>query len=204
MKPRGTLLTIALVAAAVGLGALAEPQTRPDRREVATGARYQVDPVHSTVIFKIKHLGVSYFYGRFNGPTASFSFDPDDPAASSFEIVLKAENVDTGAKGRDDHLKSPDFFNAKQFPRISFKSTRVRGSRDKLRVTGDLSMHGVTRPITLDMQYVGTGTHPRSGKKIAGFDASFTLKRSDFEIDYMLQGLGDEVTLMVGLEGALQ
>ena len=87
---------------------------------------------------------------------------------------------------------------------ISFKSTRVRKAGDKLQVEGDLSLHGVTKSVTLDLEHVGTGTHPRSGKKITGFDATFTINRQDFEMNYMPQGLGNEVTLMVGLEGSLQ
>ncbi len=161
---------------------------------------YNVDPVHSTVIFRIKHFGVSYFYGRFNSPTGNFSFDPEKPAESSFEITVKTANVDTHSPRRDGHLKSGDFFNAKQFPEITFKSTSVKKGRgDTLQVTGDLGLHGQTHQITIDLHHVGSRD---TGKgQLCGFETTFTIKRSDFGMKFMLEGVGDEVTLMIGLEG---
>ena len=161
---------------------------------------YSVDPVHSTVIFRIKHFGVSYFYGRFNSPTGHFTFDPEKPAESSFEITVKTANVDTHSPRRDGHLKSGDFFNAKQFPEITFKSTSVKKGRgDTLHVTGDLGLHGQTRQITIDLHHVGS-RDTRKGQ-LCGFETTFTIKRSDFGMTFMLEGVGDEVTLMIGLEG---
>ncbi len=161
---------------------------------------YSVDPVHSTVIFRIKHFGVSYFYGRFNSPTGHFAFDPEKPAESSFEITVKTANVDTHSPRRDGHLKSGDFFNAKQFPEITFKSTSVKKGRgDMLKVTGDLGLHGQTRQITIDLHHVGS-RDTRKGQ-LCGFETTFTIKRSDFGMTFMLEGVGDEVTLMIGLEG---
>ena len=200
MKARRTLLSIALLGAAVGLAALVEPAQQPAQTSGQSEGSYSVDSVHSTVIFKIKHLGVSYFYGRFNSPSGSFTFDRDNPEACEFEIILKAENVDTGNGKRDGHLKSADFFNAKEFPEITFKSNRVRRASGKLEVIGDLTMHGVTKRISLDLEHVGTAKNPRGGE-LCGFHTTFTVKRSDFEIDFMPQGLGDEVTLMIGIEG---
>ncbi len=167
--------------------------TRPDQR-------YEVDQVHSTCVFRIKHLGVSYFFGRFNNPTGVFAFDPEKLAESSFEITLKTANVDTNSPRRDGHLKSADFFNARQFPDITFKSTSVKKGRgDTLHVTGDLGLHGQTRQITIDLDHVGS-RDTRKGQ-LCGFETTFTIKRSDFGMTYMLDGVGDEVTLMVGLEG---
>ncbi len=161
---------------------------------------YSVDPVHSTVIFRIKHFGVSYFYGRFNSPTGHFAFDPEKPAESSFEITVKTANVDTHSPRRDGHLKSGDFFNAKQFPENTFKSTSVKKGRgDTLHVTGDLGLHGQTRQITIDLHHVGS-RDTRKGQ-LCGFETTFTIKRSDFGMTFMLEGVGDEVTLMIGLEG---
>ena len=161
---------------------------------------YSVDPVHSTVIFRIKHLGVSYFYGRFNSPSGTFSFDPENPAGSSFDITVKTDQVDTHSPKRDGHLKSADFFNAKQFPEITFKSTSVKEVRgDTLKVTGDLGLHGQTREITIDLHHVGSSDTRRG--QLCGFESTFTIKRSDFGMKFMLGGVGDEVTLMVSLEG---
>jgi polyisoprenoid-binding protein YceI len=161
---------------------------------------YAVDAVHSSVIFRVNHAGVSYFYGRFNSIEGAFTHHPDDASQISFDLKIKADSIDSNSEGRDNHLKSPDFFNAVEFPWITFKSTGVKSAGTNLYdVTGDLSLHGVTKPITARLEFVGSGE--MRGQQKAGFDASFTIKRSDFGMSYMLSGLGDEVKLMVGLEG---
>ncbi len=179
------------------------PQAQPaaPAKAQAGSPRYEIDPVHTTVIFRIEHNGVSAFYGRFNQPTGSFVFDPENPASASFEINVKSENVDTGNAGRDKHLKSPDFFNAKQFPEITFKSTSVQRLGTKaMKVSGDLNLHGITRPLTVEVALIGTGTG-QTGNPICGFDAKLTLKRSDFDMKTMIGPVGDEVTLLIGIEG---
>ena len=198
MNARTMLLLIGLVG---GLSVLApRPAADAEAATVQAPGTYSVDPVHSTVIFRIKHFGVSYFYGRFNSPTGHFTFDPEKPAESSFEITVKTANVDTHSPRRDGHLKSGDFFNAKQFPEITFKSTSVKKGRgDTLQVTGDLGLHGQTRQITIDLHHVGS-RDTRKGQ-LCGFETTFTIKRSDFGMTFMLEGVGDEVTLMIGLEG---
>jgi polyisoprenoid-binding protein YceI len=175
------------------------PNALSQAAPVATDS-YAVDTVHSSVVFKIKHLGVSYFFGRFNDVSGSFTVDQADAANITFDIKIKAESIDTGNEKRDAHLKSPDFFNARQFPELTFKSTKVeKGSGNTYNVTGDLTMHGVTKPVTAKMDLVGTGS--ARGASLAGYESTFTVKRSDFGMDFMLEGLGDEVTVMIGLEG---
>ena len=165
---------------------------------------YKLDPVHSTAIFRIKHAGVSYFYGRINGPEGTVNIDESEPSKTTFEVQLKVANVDTGNPARDKHLKSPDFFSADEFPTISFKSTSVKASADnKLEVTGDLTMHGQTKPITITMEHVGTADVPRMGKR-TGYDATITVKRSDFGMTKYLEMLGDEVTIRMGVEAGKQ
>jgi polyisoprenoid-binding protein YceI len=162
---------------------------------------YKVDPVHSSMAFRAKHMGVAYFYGRFNQLSGTFTIDEKNPAASSFEVQIKAESIDTNNPMRDQHLKSPDFFDAKQFPLITFKSRQVKAADEMTyEVTGDLTLHGVTRPITVKLERVGSGKGPRGGY-ITGFDTTFTIKRSDFDMKFMLEGIGDEVRIMMGLEG---
>lgn len=201
MNIRAVVLSIALPA---GLGAAAvlstaHGQTRPDAS--AGTVAYEVDPAHSTIIFRITHLGVAPFYGRFNGPYGAFRFNPDDESACSLEVAVKAKDVDTNNPNRDGHLKSADFLNAKQFPEITFKSTAFTSTGDRTyRVTGDLTLHGVTKQITVDLEHVGTKELPRFGHR-CGLSASFTISRSDFGIDYMPEGLSDEIALMIGLEG---
>lgn len=161
-----------------------------------------MDGVHSSVIFRIKHMGVSYFYGRFNHVSGTFTFDDGDASNTSFNIEVKVRSIDTNSKKRERHLKSPDFFNAKQFPLITFKSTEVKkNGDDTFEVTGDLTLHGVTKPLTATFERVGSGS-ARGGGTLTGFETILTLKRSEFGMNYMMGGLGDEVRLFISIEGA--
>jgi polyisoprenoid-binding protein YceI len=136
---------------------------------VLAGDTYKLDPVHATAAFKIKHANVSQFYGRINGPEGTIVLDEADPTKTTFDITLKAANIDSGNPKRDDHLKSPDFFSAQEFPTITFKSTSVKKAGDnKLEVTGDMTMHGQTKPITVTLEQGGPTDVPRMGKR-AGF-----------------------------------
>ena len=208
MKIRVVLVSLLAGATVAGLSALspADPQTA-DTQATNTQATeiYKVDPVHTTAIFRIKHLGVTYFYGRFNETTGSFTLNTENPSEMSFDVQIKTQSVDTNATGRNNHLKSADFFNAKQFPTISFKSKSVQSSGENTyTVSGDMTLHGVTKPVTVQMEFVGRGDKgPRFGYR-AGFDVTFTIKRSDYGMNYMQEMLGDEVRIMVGLEGARQ
>ena len=162
---------------------------------------YVVDPIHSPLIFKIKHLGVSNFYGRFNEVTGTFTVDEKNPAASSVEINIKTESVDTNNPERNTHLKSPDFFNAKEFPVITFKSKKIKETaKDNYEVTGDLTLHGVTKPLAVKLTRIGTGKDPWGGFRM-GFESTFTIKRSDFDMKFMADLVGDEVQLMLSIEG---
>jgi polyisoprenoid-binding protein YceI len=166
------------------------------------GDNYQVDPVHSSVVFRVKHMGVGYSYGRFNDIGGTFAFDDKDPAATSFDIQLKADSVDTANAKRDTHLKSPDFLNAKEFPTITFKSKEVRPNKDGgYEVTGDLTLRGVTKTITVRMHHVGSGKDPFGGGTRTGFEGNFTVKRKDFGINFMPDALGDDIWILVGFEG---
>lgn len=161
---------------------------------------YDVDPGHSYVVFRIGHLGVSNNWGRFDSPTGKIVIDDADPSKSSVEVEVKTQAVDTGNKKRDDHLRSPDFFNAKQFPTIGFKSDSIKKLTDgKYEVSGKLTLHGQTRPLTVTLDRVGAADTQMGSR--AGFDTNFTIKRSDFGMDKMVGPVGDEVTLWISLEG---
>ncbi len=184
-----------MFAVAIGVGALLAMSG------TAVADTYKVDGVHSSVVFRVKHMNVSYFYGRFNEVSGRFTFDDSEPANSSFEITVKTKSIDTRSKKREKHLKSPDFFHVKQFPTIEFKSTAVKKTGDDtFEVTGDLTLHGETRPITVTVERVGVGPGRRGGS-IAGFETVFNIKRSDFGMNFMVGPLGDDVRLMVGIEG---
>jgi polyisoprenoid-binding protein YceI len=192
--------------AASALLALASLGTLLADRSAAAppAAAYVVDPVHSSVIFRVHHFGAGYFYGRFDDVSGKVVLDDQDPAKSSVDVEIKAESIDTNNAKRDGHLRSPDFFNAKQFPTISFKSERVRKSGEEgYEVEGKLTLHGETRPLAATFTRTGTGKGP-DGKVRAGGETTFTVKRSDFGMKYMPEGIGDEVRLTVSLEAIAQ
>jgi len=185
---------IAWIACALALSGAAAPVT-------IAAETFSIDPAHSVVMFKINHLGVATFYGRFNGLTGEYTFDAASPAGSSFAVSIDAESVDTNNDKRDQHLKSPDFFNSKQFPVLTMKSKSVKKTGEKgLSVTADLSLHGVTKEVAFDLTHVGAGKDPWGGYR-SGFETQFTIKRSDFDIRFMPDGLGDEITILVSIEG---
>jgi polyisoprenoid-binding protein YceI len=127
-------------------------------------------------------------------------FDKADPSKSSVEVSVPVESVDTKNEKRDQHLKSPDFFNAKQCPMIIFKSKSVEASGDTYKVTGDLTLHGVTKPLTLEIKK-GTEAKGTEGEIRGGGETRFTVKRSDFGMNFMQDALGDDVTVILSLEG---
>jgi polyisoprenoid-binding protein YceI len=157
---------------------------------------YAVDPGHSSAIFRIKHNNAAFLYGRINAPEGSIVYDAAQPEASSFNITMKAANIDTNNANRDNQLKSPSFFNAKEFPNLTFKSTSVKkGEGDSLEVSGDLTIHGVTKPLTVKLD------HTENGNGIlAGFEGTFTVNRSDFGMKEMLNTVGDDVRIIVSFE----
>ncbi len=144
-------------------------------------------------------------WGRFNDPAGSYTLDSADPTRSTFNVQLQAANVDTHNDKRDAHLKSPDFFNAKQYPTITFKSTAVKqgANANTLDVTGDLTLHGVTKSVTIPVDLTGKGQFP-PGTERAGVEATFAIKRTDFDIKNMVGPVGDEVRLVVALEAVKQ
>lgn len=163
---------------------------------------FSVDPVHSSVVFRVKHNGVAYFYGRFDEVTGSFHLDKDDPSKSTIDIKVATEKVNTNNAGRDKHLRGNDFFSASEFPEITFKGKSFKKSGDStFDVTGDLTIRGVTKVITVPVEHTGEGKGMRGGT-VAGLETKFTINRGDYGVSYMIgPALADEVTLMVGLEG---
>jgi polyisoprenoid-binding protein YceI len=166
----------------------------------SAGETYQVDPVHSTVIFRVKHMNTAYFWGRFNEITGTFALDSSDPSQVKLEFQVSAASVDTGNAKRDQHLKGPDFLNAVQFPTISFASKAVEKSGNAYLVTGDMTLHGVTKPITVHLTPTGTGKGP-TGAEIGGIEANVTIRQSDFGITKMTGMIGDDVWINISVEG---
>jgi polyisoprenoid-binding protein YceI len=188
-------------AAVVILAAAALVGTAGARPAAAT---WSGDTVHSHVLFKVKHLGVSSAHGRFNDFTVSVQAGDGGADLSAVSFTVKADSVDTGAPKRDQHLRSPDFLNAKQFAEISFKSTAVEAlDKDAFEVAGNLTLHGVTKPLTVKVVRVGSGKGMK-GEDLAGYESTFTIKRSDFGMTNMVGPVGDEIEATVAVEAARQ
>lgn len=167
-----------------------------------TADEFAVDAVHSSVVFRVKHAGVSYFYGTFAGFEGKFRVDADNPANTMIDVAVETNSVNSNNSRRDAHLKSPDFFNAEQFPKLTFKSTGARAHSDgTIHVTGDLTYRGRSQTVTVPVTKTGEA-QTRQGYK-QGFITEFTIKRSDFGDTWGIDNgaLGDEVTLIVSLQG---
>jgi len=167
---------------------------------LASGETYDVDAVHSAVMFRAKRMNTVYVYGRFNEFAGTLEMAGQDVASGRLTLEVKTASVDTGNTRRDDHLRSPDFLNAAELPLMKFESTGVRAvSEGVYEVTGDLTLHGVTKPVVAKVEHVGGGTDPSSGKALLGFDASFTLKRSDFDMKSLIGPVADEIDVHIAL-----
>jgi polyisoprenoid-binding protein YceI len=162
---------------------------------------YKIDAVHSGISFQISHVGLSFIHGRFNNFSGDFTIDSSDPAKSSFALTIKADSVDTNNSKRDDHLRAPDFFNAKQFPVITFTSTSVKAIEEGYEVTGDLTMHGETKPVTFTLKGGKSAEFPPGVKRIGFSSSQIVLKRSDFGVGKPMAMLGDPVYISVSFEG---
>jgi polyisoprenoid-binding protein YceI len=146
--------------------------------------KWTFDPVHSTVGFWVRHLMISKVHGRFTQWSGTLEFDEKNPAASRVEVQIDAASVDTKEAQRDGHLKSPDFFDVEKHPHITFKSTGVEVAGEAhYKVTGDFTLHGVTHPVTLDVEYHGRAMHPRGGER-AGFSARTSINRKDYGMHF--------------------
>jgi len=161
---------------------------------------YAYDGVHSSVSFKARHLDISWIHGRFNEVEGKFSLDRENPAKSKFQLTIKVDSVDTANKARDEHLRQPDYFDTKQFPTIEFKSTGVKAIQGGYEVTGDFTMHGTTKQITLVL--MGGKEHDFKKVKRVAFSTELSLKRSDYGFDKNAIGpIGDEALIMIDCEG---
>jgi len=160
---------------------------------------YTLDPNHTYPSFAINHLGFSTMHGRFDKTSGSLSMDRAK-GNGSLDVVVDMASVSTGMKKRDDHLRSPDFFNVAEFPQMTFKSTDVKFTDLGAQVTGDLTIKGITREVTLNVDSIHCGVHPFNKKEVCGFGATTTIKRSDFGIKYGLPAVGDELSISIEAE----
>ena len=165
---------------------------------------YTVDTDHTYILFKVKHFGIGYSYGRFDRPTGTVVWEEDNLDKSSIHVMVNAADVNTANDKRDQHLRTADFFNTNKYTTIEFKSSAIKKLEDdQYMITGDITLLGKTRPITIEARQTGMGKDPW-GSYRRGFETRFVIKRSDWGMDYMLGGVSDDVELTVSIEGIRQ
>lgn len=159
-------------------------------------ASYKVDPNHNGVVFEIEHLKISQIYGKFTKLSGTVEYDPANVEASKFDLTVEATSINTGNEARDKHLRTADFFNVEQHPTITFKSTKVvKDDDNELKVTGDLTLLGVTKSITIEIDVKGPAQ-----KGQYGFTTELEIKRSDFGMKYGIPMIGDKVDMDISFE----
>lgn len=171
---------------------------------VAQAADYVVDTkgAHAFVTFKIKHLGYSWLHGRFNTFDGEFSYDDKNPNASQIMVNIETKSIDSNHAERDKHLRGGDFLNVDKFPKASFKSTSIKfdDDGDEADVTGEFTLHGVTKTITFEIDKIGEGKDPWGGYRV-GFEGETSLKLADYGIDYNLGPASTHVDIGLFIEG---
>ncbi len=196
MAPLFRFLMSALVACGMSAGAS------------AATASYKFDPAHTGVFFAVDHFGYARVAGRFNEIEGELSLDPENLAASTVSVTIQTNSVDTGQAKRDEHLRSPDFFNAAEFSTMKFSSTSVEMTGDKTaKIAGDLTLLGKTAPVTMEVTFNKHAPHPipaMNGVLVAGFSGKLTIDRTDFGMKYGEGGIGSDVTIWIEVEAHKQ
>jgi polyisoprenoid-binding protein YceI len=186
---RNLALSLAMITAVAAAPAFAAPE------------KYTLDSGHSQIVFSYNHLGYSTGYGMFSGFAGEIMFDQADPAASSVTVSFPVKSMLTGWQARFDHLMSPDFFDAAEDEMVTFTSTGIEVTGEKTaKITGDLTLNGVTKAVVLDAMMNQAGEHPMEKKPWAGFSATTTLLRSDFGVGAFAPFVSDEVALELSVE----
>ena len=167
----------------------------------AAAAKYNIDANHTQVNFTYLHGGYANLGGRLNQVTGTLDFDAEQPAKSSIDVQIPMSSLSTGVPKLDTHLGSADFFDVEKFPTASFTSKQVTVlGKDKLNVAGDMTLHGVTRPVVFEVTIIQAGMHPMRKVPAVGFEATTTIKRSEFGVGGLLQAASDEVKLRIAME----
>ncbi len=178
------------------LGAAVSAQAAP--------VTYQLDPGHTMVLFSWNHFGYSNPTADLGLGEGTLVFDEQHPAQSSVQVTLPLDRLDTHVPALDEHLKKPDFFDAAKYPTVTFKSTAVQPlGGNKFKVAGNLTVHGVTRPVVLDATLNKVGPHPMTKAQSIGFDATASLKRSDFGVGAYVPAVSDDITIRITTEGSV-
>lgn len=163
---------------------------------------YELENPHTQIVFFVNHLGFSNSSGKFLKYDGSFTLDTDHPENSTVSATIHVDSLDMGHDVWEEHLKAAKFFNAAEYPEMTFQSTKVEPTGENTaKVTGNLTLLGQTKPVVLDVVLNKKGTHPMSGKQVAGLSATGKINRTDWGMDYAVPGVGDEVELRIEVEG---
>ncbi|SFP49319.1 YceI family protein [Sphingomonas rubra] len=192
---RPILATALLVLAAPVLAQGALPGA-PQASRIAAGT-YPVDPAHTQVTWQVNHMGFSMLQGQFGASAGQITIDPAKPNATKVEVTFQTDQLTTTAPRFTDHLKSKDFFDVANHPTARFVSTAVRATGDKATITGNLTIKGITKPVTLQATFVGAGANPMNKKLNFGFRATGTINRSDFGLGMATPVVSDKVDLTI-------
>ncbi|MDB5688958.1 MAG: hypothetical protein JWL91_834 [Sphingomonas bacterium] len=193
---RRALIALSLAAMAVPTFVTAQMPGAPDAARVTAGT-YKVDPNHTQVVWSVNHLGFSNLYGMFGAKGGSLTIDPKNLAAAKVSIEFSTADLSVTSTQFGTHLKSGDFFDVSKFPTATFVSTGVQASGTSAKIMGNLTVHGVTRPVTLDAKLMGAGPNPMSKAATVGFTATATVKRSEFGLGMATPVVSDDVTLHI-------
>ena len=203
MRRSHALLAAASLALAAGVPAIAQLATAPAQPGQPVTARvtagtYKVDPAHTQVAWEVNHMGFSLLEGMFGASSGSLTIDPARPAATMVDVTFQVDQPSVTSSGFATHLKSGEIFDAGKYPTARFVSTAVtpRGG-NRATVTGNLTIKGITKPVTLDATFVGAGNNPMNKKLNIGFGATGTIKRSDFGVGLAAPMVSDEVRLHI-------
>lgn len=167
----------------------------------AKAGSYKLDKSHAFIIFSVKHMGFSNYYGRINDFDATLDFDPAAVENSKITVTIDPASIDTNHEHLEEELDSAQFFDTKKYPQAKFVSTKVEKTSDTTgKITGDLTLHGITKPVTLDVTFNGHGYNERAKADILGFSGHGSIKRSDFGVTYGVPQVSDEVPLIIEAE----
>jgi len=189
--------TALLALSTIAPPAMAQQVSSKDPALVKAGT-YKVEPFHTQVGFSISHFGFTNFSGLFSGASGTLQYDPAKVSVSKLSVSIPVQSILTTVQPLSDELKSDHWFDVARFPTATFSSTKVTATGNgAITVVGDLTLHGITKPVTLRARLVGSGTNPMDKAFTVGFEATGTIKRSDFEIKQYLPLLGDDVQLNI-------
>lgn len=200
MKSR--FITALAATAVIATSACALAYTAPGTSlEQTTSGNYEIDGSHTNVLFSLSHMGYSHYYGRFNTISGNLQFDAKTPQNSTLKVTIDIASIDTNNAKLEGELKSKDWFDAAKFPTATFTSTKVEKITPTTgKVTGDLTLHGVTKPVTLDVRLNGAGMNSLANVEELGFSAHGKIKRSDFGVSNYVPMVGDDIELTIESE----